>query len=331
MKSIEIIKRATKYSDIFNNDEKVAKHEYREYCKLYHPDTNNSREAQEVFSIITRLYNNKHCNNVRGTVDEDIEFINIKTNKGFVLSNPVIIKTGISMIYHTATKIAIIYHKSYKDFFDNYIKNIKNLQYKDVNMQSEFKRYFPTILNTFEMKDDMLCILLDKTPDVLNLGKIVEAYKKQGELFPEKHAAWILNRLYNIVCYINYYNKAFNGLNLENIWISPEMHSVLILGGWEYTVKQGEKMIGCPKDVYKILPLKIKDTKQSNITTDLECIKEIGRILYKGHTNLEHINKFLNSGIKEGNPTTEWNEYGKAIDKQFGKRKFIIWDNVPYN
>lgn len=331
MKDPNVIKKATTYSDIFSEDEKIAKTEFREYCKLYHPDANDSDEAAELFSIIQELYNNKHRKIVGSSVKETVIFKDKSTKKGFELQNPVVFNNGIAMVYHTATKIALVYDKTYKKFYLNYLERVKNLQYKDSNMEKEFKRYFPKVLKSFETEDNKYVILLDKTSEVLNLGLIVKSYANKKENFPEKQAAWILNRLYNIVCYMDFYNIVSNGISLDNIWVSPEMHSVLLFNGWEYTTPKGEPMLGCPKDVYKILPIKIKDSKKSNLLTDLESIKTIGRILYKNHDDLEHINKFLNMGISSDNPFEEWDKYGEAIRKQFGKREFIPWENVPYS
>lgn len=321
---------AKRYSDLFSKDADIAKREFREYCKLYHPDSNDSKEAAELFCIIQELYNNKHRTvKTSSTVNEDITFKDKKTGKGFCLSNPVVFNNGIAMVYHTATKIAMIYDKTYKKFYEQYITNVNKLEYANDDMKKEFERYFPKIIKHFETEDESFCILLDKTSEVLSLGKIVRAYESKGEKFPEKQAAWILNRLYNIECYLNFYDKVSNGLSLDNLWVSPEMHTILLYSGWEYTTKLEDNMIGCPKDVYKILPIKVKDTKRSQTVTDLESIKSIGRILFKGHKDLEHINNFLNSGTSD-DVFKEWDLYRDAIKKQFGKREFIIWENVPY-
>jgi hypothetical protein len=326
--SVDILK-AKKYSDIFSDDADTAKKQLREYCKLYHPDANDSKEAAELFCIVQELYNNKHrIISSSSTVVDDIIIKNKATGKGFVLSNYISFNNGIAMIYHTATKVAMIYDKSYKKFYEQYIKNVKNLQYVNSDMRKEFERYFPKIINNFETEDDQFCILLDKTSDVLSLGKIVRSYETKKEEFPERQAAWILNRLYNIACYMNFYKKVFNGFSLDNLWVSPEMHTILPFSGWEYSTDIGDSMIGCPKDVYKILPIKVKDTKESQTVTDLESIKSIGRILFKGK-KLEYINKFLNSGTSD-DIFTEWDNYRNAVKKQFGKSEFIIWEDVPY-
>ena len=188
----------------------------------------------------------------------------------------------------------------------------------------------PKIVTHFETEDGRYCILLDKTKEVLNLGVIVREYFNKGEKFPERQAAWIINRLYNLACFMEVNNKVFNGFTLDNLWVSPEMHTLLPLTGFEYTVDKGKAMIGCPKDIFKILPIKVKDTKKSDTITDLESIKYIGRLLYKGHDDLKSVNKFINEGVGDVDIIKEWNSYGEAINKDFGKRTFVVWENVPY-
>ncbi|MBO5388407.1 MAG: hypothetical protein J6A59_09740 [Lachnospiraceae bacterium] len=332
MKNASEIRKAKKYADLFSNDDAVAKKEFRYYCKLYHPDVDDSAEAAELFAIIHELYTNKVIKStLNSSIKDTIVFRNKDTGKGFELKNYFKFNNGIAMIYHTATKVAIVYDKTYRKFYDNYLKMVKSLKYADLSMEKEFKRYFPKLVTNFETEDGQFLILLDKTSEVLNLGVIVKSYENRGEKFPERHAAWILNRLYNIECYLNYNNLVSNGISIDNIWVSPEMHTVLLFNGWEYTTEKDAGMLGCPKEVYKVLPVKVKGTKQSNTLTDLESIKNTGRKLFKGHDKLEYVNKFLNSGIDSDEPLNEWDKYGEAINKQFGKRTFIIWDDVPYN
>ena len=331
MKGTDEILKARKYSDLFDKDEAKAKKQYREYCKLYHPDSNNSEEAAKIFDIINKLYNKTYIKaNGHEVTEEIITFKNKVTGKGFQLTNPVTFNNGLAIVYHTATKIAILYDKTYEKLYKNYIKQVESLKYADTNMEKEFKRYFPKILTHFETEDNKYCILLDKTKEVLNLGIIVREYSKKGEKFPERQAAWILNRLYNIACYMSFNKKVFNGFTLDNLWVSPEMHTILPLTGFEYTTDKGDAMMGCPRDVYKILPIKIKDTKRSDIVTDLESIKNIGRLLYKDNKELKAIHKFLNEGVNSSEPLEEWDLYGKAINEEFGKRTFVTWENVPY-
>jgi hypothetical protein len=196
-------------------------------------------------------------------------------------------------------------------------------------MEKEFKRYFPKVLKGFETTTGKMCLLLDKTSDVLNLGVIVREYFKHGHKFPEKQAAWIMNRLFNLACYMNYSGLVFNGFSIDNIWVSPEMHSVVLLNGWEYTTSLGEKMIGCPKDVFKILPLTVKDSKISTSVVDVESIKNIGRTLFVG-CDVPVIKKYLDEASSD-DVFEEWDKYKVALDATYGKREFIVWEDVPYS
>lgn len=325
MKSREEIKRAKRYEDIFSDNESLAKKEYREYCKIYHPDADKSEEAKQIFLIINTLYNEKVL-----IQTEELTFKDKKTGKGFKLTSPIKIYNSLATVYHTLTKVCIVFEESHKTFYDNYIKSVEQLSYRDADMEKEFKRYMPKIIKHFQNEDNKYIILLDKTSEVLNLGKIVEDYVSLGKNFPEKQAAWILNRLYNLCVYFKMQeNSAFNGISLENIWVSPELHSVLLLNGFEYNVKLGEKMIGVPKEVFNTMSIKTKDSKLSSTLTDLESVKQVGRRLFTGRTDLKYIQDFLNSGTTD-NVFEEWDRYSEAIKKEFGKREFITWDDVPY-
>lgn len=335
MRTYNEIMSASSYSDLFSSDENEAKKEFHSYCKVYHPDVDNSEKALKAFEKIRQLYSLRTCSTtVNSSVHEEVIFRDIRTNKGFSLNNPVILNVcpGGIKIYHTATKVALIFEKEYSKLYENYIKQVDNLFYKDDKMGKEFKRYFPKVLKHFELADSngKHCILLEKTSEVLNLGKIVTSYKARGEKFPKEQAAWIMNRLFNLSCYFEFMGKAFNGFSLENIWVSPEMHTVLLLEGFEYTKEINEKMLGCPVSVFKTLPIKVKDNKLSSTLTDLESIKSIGRELFAGHDDLVNIQKYIKAGTDSNSTFDEWDIYGKAVHADFGKREFIVWENVPY-
>lgn len=322
------ILKAKCYSDVFSSDKEVAKKQFRQYCKEYHPDANDSPLAQKVFARITELYQGITSGKT-SSPESNIIFRNKKTNKGFELVNPIAINGGTCTIYHTLTKVALIFKKEFKKFYDSYLKNVKNVRYVDDKMEKQFSMLFPKIRTNFEDEEGNFVILLDKTAEVLNLGVIVASYKKQGIPFPERQAAWIMNRLYSMAVYMNHYGKAFNGFSINNLWVSPQYHTVLFFNGWEYVIDLGDKMIGCPKEVYHVLPIKARDTHISCSATDLECIKQIGRELFANNV-ATNVVKFLEDGSDDITPLEEWELYGKALSSDFGKRKFVVWDNVPY-
>lgn len=328
----EILKAKTR-ADLFSSDEALMKKEFKEYCKLYHPDVDESDEAKKLFDIIMTIYNGEmvRASNTGKGNNQVYRFTNKDTNKGFELKNPVIFNNGICLVYHTMTKVAMTYDKSYEKFYNSYLRNVKNIKYPATGLRKEFERFFPKVVTNFESVTGKLCILLDKTAEVKSFGLIVKSYENRNTPFPERHAAWIMNRLYNLMVFMHFTGKVFNGISLDNLWVSPERHTILLFSGWEYTTGIGDSMIGCPKEVYNVLPIAVRDSHESCTMTDLESVKQIGRRLFKG-SNASNILEFLNEGTSaDDEPLDTWKNYEKAMLADYGKRKFIIWDSVPYD
>jgi hypothetical protein len=345
LKSISDILKVKNYWEIFDGTPEECKTTFREYCKKYHPDVCSDKDAEEAFTIISSCYNavlkKVGTAPVQGVDISEIVFKGIGNDKfGFAFKNYRIDKVDVGTAVSVNSKIAIVFNKQYKSQFDAYKENVKALQWQDSNMRAEFERYFPTISHTLELADNSIpelpdakyIVLINKTSDVYNLSRIVANYKKNNTPFPERQAAWILNRLYNIVCYFNYYEKVCNCITLSNLWVSPEMHSIMLYNGFEHICKSGDKMKSCSPSVFKVMPQKVKDSKKASIASDLESIKEVGRKLFSDNLDkLPYIKDFLNSGVNfsKPDPLEEWNKYGKALDKTFGKRTFAVWENVP--
>ena len=88
-----------------------------------------------------------------------------------------------------------------------------------------------------------------------------------------------------------------------------------------------KKLIGCTKEVYKLLPLKVKDTKICNDSIDLECIRYVGRSL---------LGDSVGTTLKEPEPMVKWlklpspkdafddyEKWQKVLTDYFGPRKFV--------
>ena len=298
--------------------------------KLYHPDADSTDIAKKIYGIIQEIYNPVGSSHCTASVDESFIFRDKRTGKGFEINNPVVINNGTCMVYHTATKVVLRFEKKFQKFYEQYIRNVGLLKYADEKMEKQFKNKFPKIEKQFESTDGDFVILMNKTAEVLNLGIVVASYEKIKTPFPEKHAAWIMNRLFNHAQYMYFSNKVFNGFSLSDLWVSPEFHTVLLLNGWEYTTMVGDKMLGCPKEVFNLLPVEARDKHISLTATDLECIKAIGRELFRD-SKAHNVKDYFDKGLQSDKPLEEWDLYGKAVKADFGKREFVVWETVPYN
>ena len=171
----KILNPNTKVGDIFPNDVTQAKNIYRDLCKKYHPDTFADDRANDIISALTKLYNNAIKAIETGTWEKS-NFIAIKTTKGTTLN--------INYLYHRVFELGEYYvcnqHIIYifdfnkKKYYNNYIKQINKISYKDKKMEKYFKNLFPQVISEYNTLDNKHIIVISKTEDVYPLRAVIE-------------------------------------------------------------------------------------------------------------------------------------------------------------
>ena len=81
-------------------------------------------------------------------------------------------------------------------------------------------------------------------------------------------------------------------------------------------------MIGMPREIYDVMPVRAKSDKVSSIHTDLESVKLIGRRLNDMKNEPSQIAAFLNSGSSV-RAVDEFNKWSHALDAAYGRRHFV--------
>lgn len=311
---------AKKCGDLFSKaDKATVSLEYRKLAKQIHPDVCNLQNAEEIFKHLNDLYE---------------EALNLISQNQWEISNMMLLRDirgrmyrvrylasfpfELGTVYIGDLSVTYILDKENNCFFENAIHQISSLKYANSDMQKEISRYMPNIRYQFKSEDGRYCIILDKTSDVFLLSDVLNFY---GGSMPNRHAAWIISRLCNLCCYFDYLDIAHNGLTLQTCFISPEYHTVLPLGGWWYAMGDGKKMLGVPKAIYDVMPVKAKGEKESSKRTDLEAAKLIGRQITDKSSAPKPMLDFLFSGTSTA--IKEFEKWNKALDASYGKRQFI--------
>ena len=80
-------------------------------------------------------------------------------------------------------------------------------------------------------------------------------------------------------------------------------------------------MIGTTKDIFNIMPPKVKADKISASITDVESAKAFGR-KYLDSSSPQAFKDFVNSGTKSDS-MKEMEKWDEALVASFGKRRFI--------
>jgi serine/threonine protein kinase len=329
----------TLVGDLFTNDASKIEAEYRDLAKVWHPDNNSNPQASDVFAHIGVLYQQAQDLLAIGRWEKK-NYIQFRTKDGkkadinYLKEHPFELGT----MYVCNRHVIYVFDTDKKLFYDNAISRIGNFKFASKNMATEIGRFLPAILSSYETVEGRFCYVVPKTEDVYCLADVLNAY---GGIIPDRHVAWIMTRLCNLLCYLDYSKLSHNGININNCFISPEFHSIMLYGGWSYARAQGEKLIGTSKEIYDVMPLVVKNDKASSILTDIESVKLIGRTLLGDKTGIRLVGKgvpkpfvdWLCDGAAK-NAFEESKRWDDTIVKAYGARKFVAMDvtkNKVYN
>lgn len=323
----------TKPGDLFTNNLDTCKTEYRELSKFWHPDTNKSLMSKDVFCKIGELYNAALKDFDAGTW-EKTNFVRLAIKDGTHIEMTYLDKFDfeLGVCYVTRTKVVYVLSASSAKYVPLMKSGLSKLSYRDNEMKDYFSRFFPQDIKYKEIKGTgEKVIVFSKTEDVYPLKNLLQYFNKVGLQDKDKHIAWMITRLLNIAVLFNRSGIVHNGICLENCFVSPRYHTILLYGGWWYSTKVGGKMTGTTKGIYDVMPVTAKTSKTSSLVTDVESIKLLGRQLF-GNENCRKLAEdtkvpkpiidFLISG-SSNDALKELKIWDSVLESSYGERKFI--------
>jgi len=326
------ILQANEPGELFSGNDKLMKDEYMTLVKHWHPDNHSgTKESNDIMAKINALYE-KGIAQLREGIWRKPGFISILSKDGkrheirYLIEEP--FELGTCYICDNA--VVYLLENSFQDFYRNAEQVIRGFTYADEQMHYEISGYLPEVISRFETVNGKWGMVLAKTPDMLRLKDILAFYG--GEL-PDRHVAWILSRLYNLACYLDFSNLTHNAMSLENWFVSPQSHKGALLGGWWYTVPRGEPMLGVPEGTYTILPPQVRVDKRGSIQTDLECIRSMGRELLGDRSGsrlmASNVPRAFINWLRVAPADTAFEEYTrweKVLTKSYGRRRFTVME-----
>lgn len=325
----EEILRITQPSDLFPRDEEGVKKKYRALIKEWHPDVyrGDKEDANRVTEHLTMLYGRalrQLSEGVWGYKRQETVRVGDKGVR-FNYNHSFDFELGRALIGNTSLLFKVNDPKN--KFVPAFLNTVKHFNFADAAMEDEFSRYLPVLKESYA---DEGVFVLRKTEDVHCLRDVLAA---AGGTLDSRHVAWILSSLYNLACYLHFSKLTHNGINLDNVYISPKYHSAMLLGGWWYAVPQGEPYLGMPMNVFDLLSPKAKVDKIAHYELDLASIRKIGRDLLGGLVSgsprpagvPDALYNWLTGG-KYHTPFEEYKKWNEVLDASWGKRRFVVLD-----
>lgn len=289
-------------SALFGRDPKKAKHNYHNLLKTWHPDMSSHKDS----SIIT-----SHINNL---------WYLYENNKELPIFSK---KHDIGKANYFDEYVEYEVNDSLSQYIPNIETIIKGIKYKDDNQKKEFARYFP---DPSKIKQDKKTIIIPKPDDVVSIQHAKDFFK--GSIDP-KHVAWIINGAINNICFLHLTQGiSFNGITPDNVFICPQYHTVLFLGGWWHVCKLDEKPKMLPKSLHS---RGYKDCDMKSIyTLGLSMLgDENGTSLWKNSNIPVEMISFLMGYNELKDPVALFKKWEAVLIKCFGPRKFVEMNLDP--
>ena len=133
-------------------------------------------------------------------------------------------------VYIGADKIAVIFSNTFS--LTNFTVNLSQIEYPSADIK-DLSRFLPNIIFKSALEDGRSIIIISKTDNIYPLFLF--------ENLKATTVAWIISRLENLGCLLEFNNMDFRALRAEDLYINPKTHELFILDGWDGVEKTSRR------------------------------------------------------------------------------------------
>ena len=318
---------------LFSGDLETAKSEYHALSRRWHPDHNGELPATAVFQRITELYRKaqeliktKHWRGA-GVLELPLAGSGAAASVSRRISYFKRVDFELGEMYLGATEIAFAVERQYADLFENAKRQIAGLRFANDAMRKEVARCLPVKPEYFTTAEHLIMVL-PKPADAILLEDLLEYL---GGAIDAPHVAWIANRLHNLACYFEYAGIVHHDISPHTVFVSPEFHSGMLLGGWWYARFKGEKINALPNRTVNFAPPDVIRKKLADGRVDLELIRQTGRELLgngaalrmKPNDKIHPAMARWFNGATSGSAVTDYQLWKNVLEIDFGAPRFV--------
>jgi len=326
--------------EIFSGPDAVEQ-EYKKFAKRFHPDLKTDESNSEVFKNLNILHvrAKEKIKIGKWEVPGQLDLVSSEGKK-FRIHYIKDFVNGIATGYIGKTIVAYVFDHQYADLADATVKTVTNFTFPSDKIKTGMVHYLPVLKKHFKTIDGKTVLIYSKNENQLRLKDVLDYCG--GKLDP-KHVAWIMSRLCNFACWLEKCNRmgiTHNDLSMENIFISPELHTITVIGGWQHSVPSGTRMSRVQTGrTMAVMPLSVKNSKMSDIKTDLVLIRLLGLELLGDSTGMTLINDAaipipFKSWLREipiGDAVKDYKRYESILELSFGPRKFVKMSGINHD
>jgi hypothetical protein len=223
--------------------------------------------------------------------------------------------------------VAFLFRTQHADLFANALSAAENVRFADIKMEAEFGIQLPRLTSSFRTPQYKVMVL-QKDPEAIRLADLL---KHIGGKLPAVHVAWLMSRCLNLACWFEWAGLFHGDFSSDSLYVNPRLHSVSLLGGWQYSTRIGEPLKALPRRSAELLPSDVLGEKLGNIRGDLESIRALGRELLGDPVgtclgrNPDVPSALVTWALQAGGPTAfhDFQGWSNVLRQAFGARRFV--------
>lgn len=208
---------------------------------------------------------------------------------------------------------------------------IRNTWNHPSKLTKDFQKYLPDVIRPIDTSNTN-ALAIRKTPEVIPLRRVYDYYRSEGGI-PARHIAWMMSSLLNTCCFLEHTGTAHMGLCVDHLWVSPEHHSILVLGGWQYAGPVGVAHPAMMRRCFPYLTPEVRKSSRTDVRSMLNLVRAVGRDLLGDISGISLMTmheakcpgamlEFFTDSPK-ATAIEDYTEWGRVLDRAFGPRKFL--------
>lgn len=336
----EDIMKAESPHELFSMKVELLEQEYNEYIEHFKPSAYNTVRNFVVTQRVIILYRKAlSILEAREGVETSDYELSLSDENGNVITYDVHYSYDVKLgkMYVSENYVIFVVYSRYDKYYQNFIDKAYEIPKLQKEVWSKVQYSFPKIENHFTTSSGDYAIIIKKPCRIYPLREILNYFG--GWLKPE-YVASIVTRLCYFACYMDILGLCHNGIIVDNLFFAPgraikeggaftveDMRIVGVFGGWFFTSKVEDKIIGMPKEIYDVVPSSIKQRGTSSFVVDMLSIKRVAHELLGDTINVPQAMKdWINSQYIHSNAYEEYCMWEKVIIQSFNKHSFVSMD-----
>lgn len=214
-------------------------------------------------------------------------------------------------VYAARRNIVFHFPKGSYDKNEKFRKTVSFIDYPSADTR-HLSNFFPNIIGGFSLKDGSSLIVISKDENEYPL--------RLFSGLSGRHTAWIISRMENLCCVLEYNGLVHPGIGPDTLYINPFLHQANIYGGWwlagnKNSMSADRKSILVPMTNLERLRLTAANVLGYAAVDEVKNDKELP----------DAMKEFI-SGKPEDNAYDDFVLWDKMLIKAYGERKFIDFE-----